>query len=171
MAWFIFPIAIAITAIPCFLIYAGYSYWANNPSRLENIAKKHTWQLYEEAKARVDNPLEIEQAFEMFNNEVTEEQQETYQFLRRVFLGLWRYEGYQTELKPPTNTLQFNEGGKYRDSLNNLNFNKDSLIRAVTMTSLVLANPRMTQDIARILGNLIVNNADGDCLYPKPLHC
>lgn len=165
-AWFLFPF-VAIVGIPCFLIYWAYTAWSDNPSRLEREAKKRTWQLYEDAKARFDNPLEIEQAFAALNGEVPEEQQQTYQHLKRVFLRLWRFEGYATELKPPPLLCNSIEGGKYRDYLNNLSYNQDSLMRVSAFTNLMLANTSMTQDLARILGTLIVNNADGDCLYPK----
>ena len=166
LAWFLFPF-VAIVAIPGFIIYGIYSIWANNPSRLEAEAKKHTWKLYEEAKARFEDPLEIEQAFQMFINDVPDVQHETYLYVRRIFLNLWRFEGYHTELKPPPVSCNSIEGGRYRDSLNNLSYNRDSLIRAAAMSSVVLANPAMSQELARILGTLIVNNADGDCLYPK----
>ena len=55
---------IAMAALPLVGILMWYISWSENPSRLEKISKKHTWELYEEAKKRVAGPMNADEIFD-----------------------------------------------------------------------------------------------------------
>lgn len=161
-ALFLMPL-VAVIVIPAF----GYYWWKNNPSRQEEEAKKLTWALYEEAKSRVVGPLNIDQTFDYFTGEIPPEKAELYQYLKKLFLGLWQYEGYQIDLKPPPPACNSIAGGKYRDYVNKVEDNRPALMRVALMTNIALNYQSCSEDMIKLIGDVIIAEDDGKIYFPK----
>lgn len=165
-AWFIFPF-VAIVAIPGFIIYGIYSMWANDPSRLERIARKHTWQLYEDARENYGITEDIGAAYDYFLFEIPAGKIEQHYFLKRLFIRLWEYEGYSISLEPPPVVCNSIEGGRYRDRLSTIHDNTNALAEVASMANMALNFPCFDERMSRIIGRMILNDESGKVLFPK----
>jgi hypothetical protein len=163
---FVLPF-MALATVPAFVAWGGYSWWRHNPSRLENESKKHTWELYEEARSRHIEPLNINQTFNNLIGEISIDKEDTYLNLRGLFLRLWRYEGYETDLQLPPPACNSIEGGKYRDYLNKVQDNRPALLKVVLMTDIALNSQRFDTQLAREIGRAITTEENGRLLFPE----
>ncbi|WP_350151348.1 type IV secretion system DNA-binding domain-containing protein [Nitrosomonas sp.] len=154
-------------AIPPFIAFTYYYSWKNSPSRLEEESKKHTWALYEEAKTRHIGTLDIDKTFDYFIGEVPPENQETYLWLKQIFVELWRYEGYETELQLPPPACNSIEGGKYRDYLNKVDHNRPALMRVALMANIALKLQSFNQELVKLIGEVIIAEENGKVYFPK----
>lgn len=166
---FLVPV-IAVLAIPAFGAYGCYYWWRHNPSRLENEAKKHTWELYEVAKSRLVGPIDIDEVFIHHADNLTEENRNAFYQVGNLFLHLWRYEGYETELSLPPPVCNSIDGGKYRDFLNRVQDNKPSLVKVAIMANTVIGYQKYNIDLAAEIANMVIEEDRGKALFPKTIH-
>ncbi len=160
---------LAVAAIPLFAVIAGYFAWSENPSRLEKISKKHTWELYEEAKKRVVSSESADDIFDKNVGEIPLDKQKAYRELKSIFMGLWRYEGYDMVLPEPPPMCNSIDGGRYRDFLNRVDDNLPALLYSVTMTKVALEHAKMDRILALLIINEMGKEYNDKMLFPKTL--